>query len=232
VKRSLFALFALAFAACASLPFKTERRLAEGDLGFRIQKLAVLPLPLTFHACPDEIDRRARKDELVSQITQTALEQLKTRGYQVIPVVLDAAERDPKSAYQQDLGAALCAGSLRVLPASVAAFAEAAGAKAGANQVFLGGITRLRWHLKMDLGQDNGAGGEDVSKFEVRAAGAIYDLASRRVVWTENVEGELFTGSYRDAIDRVLLFSELKHRDPHEKLFYDLPPPESLPTHR
>ena len=216
---------------CASLA--KERRLAEPDRTYRVQKLVVLPVMLPFHYCPDDIDKRARKDEIMITLTKSTVDRVKTRGYPVEPLLLAPELLDVKAAHNKELGQALCSGgTLEKLPPAVAKFATEVAKPLGVNQVLITGVGRLRWHLKMDLGEDNGSGGDNASEFDIRAVGALYDIAADRVVWSEYVDTKLFTGSYDDAIQRVLLFDELRGHDPHEKLFYDFPLSPSAPAPR
>lgn len=217
--------------SCAA--FNKERRLAEPDRNFRVKKVLVLPVMLTYKYCPEDVDKRARKEDVIVALTQSTVEQLKGRGYAVVPAAVDAQSLDAKAAHNADLGKALCAGAnLEQLPPEVARFAAELAKQAQADQVFVGGIARMRWHLKMSLddADQSGATGDNVSQFEMRAAGALYDVSSGRVVWSEFVDTKLFTGTYEEAAKRVLLFDDVKSHDPHEKLFYDFPFPEGAPA--
>lgn len=232
MNRTLPSLLALLLAtSCAG--FGKERRLAEPDRTFRVKKLVVLPVMLTYKYCPEDIDKRARKEDVIVGLTNDTVSQLKGRGYGVVPMMLDPELLDPKAPHNADLGKALCSGAdLAQLPASVAKFASELATRLHADQVLVAGIPRMRWHLKLALDDaaDNGAQGEDVNQFDVRAVGALYDVASSRVVWSEYVDTKLFTGNYQDAISRVMLFDDVKSHDPHEKLFYDFPLPEGAPA--
>ncbi|MBS2028099.1 MAG: hypothetical protein JST54_09370 [Deltaproteobacteria bacterium] len=230
MNRTLSALLLLVLGSgCAALA--KDRRLAEADQNYRVKKLVVLPVMLTYKYCPDDIDKRARKDDLIVSLTKDTVDRLRTRGYTVAPLLVDASQLDAKASHNTALGKALCSGdALQSLPPEVAQFAASTAKSAGVDQVLVGGIARMRWHLKMDMGEDNGAGGDNISQFDIRAVVALYDVPKGRVVWSEFVDSKFFTGTYDDAIKRVMLFDELHGRDPHEKLFYDFPLPEGAPA--
>ena len=192
-----------------------DRRLAEADQNYRVKKLVVLPVMLTYKYCPDDIDKRARKDDLIVSLTKDTVERLHTRGYEIAPLLVDASLLDAKAPHNADLGKALCGGdALQSLPPEVAKFAAAIAKSAGVDQVLVAGIARMRWHLKMDMGEDNGAVGDNVSQFDVRAVAALYDVTAGRVVWSEFVDSKFFTDSYDAAVKRVMLFDELHGKDP------------------
>ena len=207
---------------CAAL--KPERRLALADDGFRVQRLLVLPVMLPFRTCPEDIDRRARKEELIFSLTSDVVKNLKPRGYTVVQALIHPDDLDPKQPFNKDLAQRLCTGGvLAELPATVAENARVQAKRFKADQVLIGGVARMRWHLKSAVDDDNGSVGDHASEFDVRAVAALYDVVSGRVVWSEFVDQRFFTGTYDDAISRILLFDQLRGRDPHEKLFYDFP---------
>jgi hypothetical protein len=215
-------------AGCAAL--KPERRVALGDEGFRVQRLLVLPVMLPFRTCPEDIDKRARKEELTFSLTSEVVNNLKPRGYTVVPALINPDLLDPKQPFNRDLAQRLCTGGvLAELPASVVENAKSQAKRFKADQVLVGGVARMRWHLKLAVDADNGSVGDHASEFDVRAVAALYDVASGRVVWSEFVDQRFFTGTYEDAVSRVLLFDQVRNRDPHEKLFYDFPLHEGAP---
>jgi len=207
--------------------FGPERRLAEADLTYHPGKLVVLPVMLPFHTCPGDIDRRARSVDVMVSLTTTVSNNLRARGYAVLPLLLDPDLLDPKSPPNRDLARALCDGStLTALPPSVAAFAAQIAGPLGADQVLVSGVARLRWHLKLDTSDPTGSVSEDTAnQFQLRAVGALYDLAQKRVVWSDFADTQVLTGDYQDAIHQVMRFDALHHSDPHQRLFYDFPPP-------
>jgi hypothetical protein len=159
-------------------------------------------------------------------VTGTAADSLRRRGYTVQPLFVDPDDAELK-AYYKSIDRLLCDGPLPGnLPPEVTRFAASLGKKAKAKTVLIGGVSRLRWHLKLDTEQDNGlvgSGKGTMGEFTVRAATALYDLDSGRVVWTESVEGKLLATDYADAIKQLFLFGDLRTSDPHDKLFYDFP---------
>lgn len=227
--RPLLLLPLLLAQACAAL--QPERRLAPADQPLRVKRLLVMPVLFPYRACPDDIDKRARKDEVGTALTEDVMKNLAARGYTVVPASLAARSAEPKPPHLRDLAQRLCdGGTLAELPPSVLEQARAQGKAAQADQVLITGLARLRWHLKQNLGEDNGSVGEQANEFDVRAAASLVDLATARVVWSEYVDTRLYTGTYEDAVHRVLLFDQLRTRDPHEKLFYDFPLHEGAPA--
>jgi len=225
VNRHLSALLVLVLGSSCSILAK-ERRVSEADQNYKVKKLVVLPVMLTWKYCPDDIDKRARKDDLIVALTKDTVDRLRTRGYEVAPLLVEPSLLDAKAPHNVSLGKALCGGdALQSLPADVVQFAANTAKTAGVDQVLVAGIARMRWHLKMDMGEDNGAGGDNISQFDVRAVAALYDVPSGRVVWSEFVDSKFFTDTYDNAVKRVMLFDELRGKDPHEKLFYDFPLP-------
>jgi hypothetical protein len=222
--RRLVPLLALSGLACVTLG--PERRLSLADQAYRVGSVAVVPFSLTYRACADDIDHKARTEDLFGSLTGTASGALRRRGYTVQPLLVDPSDASLK-AYYKALDHLLCSGSLPAnLPPEIVSFAKAQGVKAKATTVLIGGVSRLRWHLKLDTEQENGlvgSGRGSMGEFTVRASSALLDLQSERVVWTESVEGTILANDYADAIKQLFLFGELRTTDPHDKLFYDFP---------
>ncbi len=211
--------------ACASLG--PERRLSVADQTSRVGTVAVVPFSLTYRACPAAVAHKARTEDLFGSLTGTAAGALRRRGYTVQPLLVDPSDASLK-AYYKALDRLLCSGSLPAnLPPEVVSFAKAQGVKAKATSVLIGGVSRLRWHLKLDTEQENGlvgSGKGTIGEFTVRAATALFDMQTERVVWSESVEGTILASDYADAIKQLFLFGALRTTDPHDKLFYDFPP--------
>ena len=218
-------LLLLALTGCAAM--QQERRVPVADQAYRVVSVAVVPFSLTYHACPDDIDHKARTEDLFGSVTGTASGALRRRGYTVQPLFIDPSDAGLK-AYYKSINALLCSGALpSTLPPEVLSFAKEQGRKAKATSVLLGGVSRLRWHLKLDTEQENGlvgSGKGTMGEFTVRASTALFDLQTERIVWTESVEGTILANDYADAIKQLFLFGELRTTDPHDKLFYDFPP--------
>ena len=225
LRRSPALLLFAVLTACAAM--QPERRLALPDQSYRVGSVAVVPFSLTYHACPDDIDHKARTEDLFGSVTGTASGALRRRGYAVQPLFIDPEDTGLKG-YYKSINALLCTGPLpTALPPEVIAFAEEQGRKAKATSVLIGGVSRLRWHLKLDTEQENGlvgSGKGTLGEFTVRASTALLDLQTQRIVWTESVENTIYAVDYADAIKQLFLFGELRTTDPHDKLFYDFPP--------
>jgi hypothetical protein len=213
--------------------FTKERRLtADADRKYRVGKLLVVPLVLTVKSCKSDIDSKAHKQSSLIDLTTKASSTLGTRGYTVLP--LAEADEAARTAFEKSLGQKLCDGEpLTTLPDDVKAYVDGAAKQAGATAVLVGGVSRLRWHLKLDTGDQGGMSSNNkgtFNEFTIRAGGALYDVAAGRVVWTETVETTTLANEYPDALNQIFLFGQLRTQDPHDRLFYDFPLSASAPA--
>jgi hypothetical protein len=221
----LLATVALLLCSCAIVTMSQERRLAPADLTYSVGKVLVIPFAMTDELCKDDLDKGARKDAtLRDAIASAAGKSLQAHQYATVASTLTD---DQLKVIRKSLNVALCnQRPLVLLAPDVMALLDAEMAKQGADAALVGGVSSLRWHLKMSSdGAEAGVSSDKLSEFRVGAEAALYDARTHRVVWSEVVDSSQFLSSYAAAVAIAFDFDTLKVTDPHQKLFYDFPLP-------